>query len=102
MYSKSCFYDYNHNKALSFTIYLNKGANMSGKNILEVKKSLSEFTSEMFLCSSFINFLNAELTDGRNVKESDVIELSNYLCQKMEKMKIQIMDIVMDLYGSEA
>lgn len=75
---------------------------MSGKNILEIKKSLSDFTSEMFLCSTLINFLNEELADGGNIKESDVLELSNYLCKKIEKMKTEIIDISMDLYGTEA
>lgn len=72
---------------------------MTNKNTSGLREILSDFSTDIVLCSSLANVLREELMDGGNVKEADLCNVTTLLTQILTKAKITIGDIQISLFG---
>lgn len=66
---------------------------------VNVRKKLLSLSEDIFICSSFINLFEASINYFENLERRDVHSILKVLKQKLNKMKCEIGDVRIKLFG---
>lgn len=66
---------------------------------VNVRKKLLSLSEDIFICASFINLFEASINYFENLERRDVHSILKVLKQKLNKMKCEIGDVRIKLFG---